>query len=641
MFQNSRLDALLEYFLTHQTYIPSSRLTRHFEISERTLRSDIQFINEELQKYQAQILMKRKEGYYLQTEASVRTLLEQQLQQKQNPLDSAEKRIHFLMLKLLYTQDYLSLDALADAVFVSINTILNYLKQIRQTLAAHQLSLHNKANLGYLVTGTELDKRKCIMQLLTAVSQSYAFQFTHAQKILPVSIDFPCIKELVMGFNQEQDIHFSDYNLRNLILQIGLVISRVQLHQGIESNVISNYQFLAPLLNPLMEKMENAFQIQLDAGERNYIYSYYLSSNGELLEPELHPADVHPLVERLLHYIYESYHIDLRTDTILSQDLSQHLQSILNAKHYQLSQKNPLLDTIRQNYILAYEITETAASQAFEAEPFVLSEDELGYIALHIGASMERYFDANHFHRKKALIIYENGYAEGSFLASRLTALFHGVLEITKKLPSHELNEEACREIDFIISTIALKQIEAVPVIVIEIPLLRKDIENISKAITREHVHPVNQITQFFSPGLFLRMRTGSREQVIHAMCSLLEADGGVSADFENSVLEREARISTAMDGILALPHPMTICSSKSRVAVCILEQPVAWSSKSTAQIVLMLALADDQKKEMKILYETFVAITSNPQLEQLLLSATNISEFLQLLITHIPEEEY
>lgn len=76
----------------------------------------------------------------------------------------------------------------------------------------------------------------------------------------------------------------------------------------------------------------------------------------------------------------------------------------------------------------------------------------------------------------------------------------------------------------------------------------------------------------------------------------MLRQDGGITDSFEQSVLERERRISTAMDGVIAIPHPMSICSSRSRIAVTILEKPIQWSEKDSAQIILMLSLSDDKK---------------------------------------------
>lgn len=642
MFQNSRLNEILEYFLTHKEYISSSKLVKHFDISERTLRNDIRLINEELLKYGAQILTKRKEGYYLQTDSpSTFELLEKNIRTKKVSLDSVDRRINFLIIKMLYSNDYLSQDALSDEVFVSTNTIINYLKTIRLILSRYKLTLQTKANLGYLIIGDELNKRKCIIELLTSTSQHSALYFSDEQKALLNHVNLDMVKEIVMDFNQKSNLHFSDYNLKNLILHIALSISRIQTGKMLETYNIPEDKTINSLLDPLITHIEHNFNVQFVAPEKNYIYSHYISNTKELLNQKHNEDYIHKLVDDILYYTYNSYHIDLRSDMILFKDLGQHLQSILNAKYYHLNQKNPLLNTIKTNYILAYEVTETAVSQAFETEPLSLCEDEIGYIALHVGAAIERYFDSCYMHHKKVIIVYENGYAEGSFLAAKISTLFKDTLEIAGRYPSYELGTVDFSDIDLIISTVSLRQFDRIPVVVVEIPLLRKDVENLAKAITREHVHPIDKINDLFSPSLFVHTSAKSRDEIIHILCSLLQENGCVTEDFESSVLERESRVSTAMDGVVALPHPMTFCSNKSQIAVGILNTPVKWSEKDNAQSILMLALADDRKKDLKNLYDTFVAITYNSQLQNLLLRCQSMDEFLQILKDNIPEDAY
>lgn len=642
MFQNSRLNELLKYFLAHREYTPSSKLTGHFQISERTLRGDVRAVNDELKKYHAQISVKRREGYYLHLEdPSIAAFLEESVKTRDSQLDSVDKRINHLIIKMLYTTDYLSQDDLADEVFVSPYTVINYLKTIRTILSRYELTLQTKANLGYKVLGKESDKRKCIFDLLASTYQQYAFGFSDDQKELLNHVNLERIKTIVIEFNRKYDLHFSDFNLKNLILHIALSISRLQIGQSIPEENFPDFSEANELLHPLIRMMEEEFQVIFGSGEKNYVYSHYVSNTGDLLDPGYNDDYILKLVEDILYYIYESYHIDLRTDMIILNDLSQHLKSILSAEYYNLPKKNPLLNTIRSNYILAYEISETAVSQAFENEPFQLSEDEIGYVALHVGAAIERYFDSRYVCRKKVLIVYKNGYAEGSFLASKLNTLFKDALNIVGKYPSNELTPSVCQEADLIISTTALKEIPQIPIVVIDIPLLKKDIENLSRAITREKEHPIRQIADLFSPNLFLRSSARSRDEMIHSLCCLLQEDGGVKDDFEKSVLEREQRISTAMDGVIALPHPMSICSTKTRIAVGILEKPVPWSEKDQAQIVLMLSLSDDKRKDLKKLYDTFVAITNNPPLQNLLLEAKTIYDFLQILEDHIPADDY
>ena len=236
MFQNSRLNELLKYFLSHKEYTSPSNLVKHFQISERTLRNDIREVNKEIKKNHVQILMKRGAGYYLDSkDPSFVSQLEESVNLKQDPLDSVDRRINHLIIKLLYANDYLNQDDLADEVFVSVNTIINYLKTIRAILNRYHLTLQNKANLGYLVVGEELDKRTCIVDLLTSNAQPYAFQFSNEQKALLNHVNLEKIKETVMDFNRKYDLHFTDYNLKNLILHIALSISRLQADKPIVS----------------------------------------------------------------------------------------------------------------------------------------------------------------------------------------------------------------------------------------------------------------------------------------------------------------------------------------------------------------------------------------------------------------------
>ena len=638
MFQYTRLQNLLDYILSHKDYTSPSALTRHLHISQRTLRSDIRNLNNELSVYDAQIIMKRGQGYALQIkDEQTRTLLEHMLMDEDEKLmDSADKRINHIIIKMLYANTYLTQDTLADEVFVSINTIINYLKTIRLILSKYQLSLQTKANLGYIVTGEEADKRRCIIDLITTNYQHYEFRFSQEQTALLNHVNLEQIKDIVMEFNRENDLHFSDYNLKNLILHIALSISRLLVSKPIEEYKIPDHEALSTLIHGI----ERDFHIVFNEYEKNYIYSHYVSNTNELLDAQKNTDYIHSLVANILVCIFESYHFDLRADLILEHDLTHHLQSILNARYYNLNKKNPLLNTIRNNYILAYEISGTAIKQAFANEPFELSEDEIGYISLHIGAAIERYFDSRYLKHKKAVIVYDSGYAAGSFLASKLNTLFKETLEIIGRYPSHEIGESKLHEADMVISTVALKQV-TLPVVVVDIPLSRRDIENVAKAITMDEQHPIDKITQFFDEQLFINTTANSKEEIIHTLCTMLHQEQCIKDDFEASVLEREQRISTAMDGVVAIPHPLVMCSLKSKIAVGVLQKPIAWSEKDSAQIILLLGLADDAKKDIEKLYDTFVAMTHNAPLQELLFHAGSLSEFLNILKQNLHEDAY
>ena len=72
------------------------------------------------------------------------------------------------------------------------------------------------------------------------------------------------------------------------------------------------------------------------------------------------------------------------------------------------------------------------------------------------------------------------------------------------------------------ISTVALKQ-TVLPVVVVDIPLSRRDIENVARAITMDEQHPIDKIAQFFDEKLFINTAADSKEEIIHTLCTLLQ----------------------------------------------------------------------------------------------------------------------
>lgn len=639
MFSYNRLQEIFTFLASQKGPISPEELARKFQISKRTLRNDIRILSEELAPWNAKILMKRGNGYILEISEDSLILLQNDTT-PDGSLDSVDKRINHIIIYMLYADDFKTQDDLANEVFVSINTIISYLKTVRLILQKYDLTLKNKPNVGYKIEGSEINKRNCIIDLITSNYNAYVSKFSNEQQALLKDLEFEQIQELVTDFNKKNGMHFSDYNLRNLILHIALSVSRIQADQNMESHDFPVDSQTQNLLSPLIECIESTFHTRFSESEKNYIYSHYISNTNELLNNHANIDYVHQIVSRIINMIYELYHFDLRSDYILERDLNHHLQSILNTHYLDLHKKNPLLNTIKNNYILSYEVTETVIKQVFKNEPFDLSDDEIGYISLHIGAAIERYFDLRNSKHKKVMILYDNGYATGSFLSAKISKLFSNNIDIIKVAPSNELEDMDLKSVDCIISTVPLSNTK-IPFVTVEMPLLRKDIENITRTLTMSNMHPVDQIQNFFDPKLFVHTRVHNKKEIIHILCELLRNAGYVDERFEKSVFERENKVSTVMDGVIAIPHPLEMCSLKSKIAIGILDAPIHWSGKDTAQIILMLGLSDESKKDIEKLYDTFVEMMHNPQLQSLLLKTENLNDFLQILKDHISLDNF
>ena len=134
MFPYNRLNEIFDY-VRQDNIVSASQLSVLLNITDRTIRSDIQAINEILEKNGAKIKLKRKAGYYIEIndQEKYNTFLcsIKQTRTSNLELDSSQDRIKYLLNLLLYSDEYMSLDDLADNIYVSKNTLQNYIKTLK------------------------------------------------------------------------------------------------------------------------------------------------------------------------------------------------------------------------------------------------------------------------------------------------------------------------------------------------------------------------------------------------------------------------------------------------------------------------------------------------------------------------------
>lgn len=466
MFSSSRLEEIFIQ-ISKNEFTTIKELTNSFHVTDRTIRTDIQAINLEIAKYECEILLKRKSGYYLMSYNKDKFKeLQNQIEKQTNVLtfNSLDDRIKYILQKLLYSQDYVILDDLANEVFVSRNTLQNYIKPIKETLETYNLIYVSKPNLGVKVFGNEKDKRECLLnEILCKDTPTYIIGFTKEEQMLFRDIDLFEIQTLVNQLLNKHDIHASDYDRKNLIMHCALMISRVKTENYIPFDVQFPIQDdIYELIEQLCIQLENKFDIQITSGEKQYIY-LHIASNTHMNIYSVNTVKLQNQITKLLEVIYEEYNFDLRQDAILKKDLFNHFSSILSSKNIYMNKKNPLLNTIKTNFPLPFEITLTSTAKVFSE---ALTEDEIGYISLHIGAAIERCFTSM-YQKKRVVLVCGSGIATTRMLEARLQTFFNSKIVIVNKISYAEFMHYDFANIDFVISTIPI-QSDNIPVEIVD-----------------------------------------------------------------------------------------------------------------------------------------------------------------------------
>ena len=115
------------------------------------------------------------------------------------------------------------------------------------------------------------------------------------------------------------------------------------------------------------------------------------------------------LLDHILQYISDSYNYDLCNDETLKRDLTTHLATLLTRLQFNINTPNPLLNDIKQYCPFAYDVTLDALRSASSLFPYPISEDELGYLAVHIGVSLKSNYGTSHHRPTQVLIVTDSG----------------------------------------------------------------------------------------------------------------------------------------------------------------------------------------------------------------------------------------
>ncbi len=640
MFANKRLSDLFAT-IRNAEYTPTNKLASLYKVTDRTVRNDITKLNEILQDKGAHIEMRRGMGYRLvidDPESYQAFLATQEKPHTSGPdLTSTDDRIRFLLSILLTSDTHISALKLAELVYVGENTMQNYLHQIRGILEEYDLALVSRHGQGLKIFGREADRRRCFMEkVIVRDSRSYVTGFSASEQALFPTIDLLKLEEIVHRNLMNSEVATSDYGIKNLLMHIALMIDRIQHGCAIEGD---RYSGIAPRFNELLDatcsEIEQAFGISISETERDYLYRHVLL-NIKLSAPGTPEDRFSDEVDEMLESIYTNYGFDLRHDDELKQNLLTHLNSLFASHDLPASRKNPLLGTIRSNFPLAFEIALTSTLKVFDQEPYAMTEDEVGYIALHLGAALERRAPAA-TRRQKVIVVCGNGHAIALMLKSRIETMFSDRLEVCKTSTYREfaqLSAAELAEISFAVSTVPLDGC-SLPWTLVDFSLRPHDTEAIARLANGAVGNDDLGLDDLFSEKLFTHIEgiAPSREEVIETLCGLLEDEGIVDESFHASVLKREGISDTSMTRNFAIPHPLKPSSSSTKVAVALLDEGIRWSADATdVRIVFLLAVRAGEMSEIERLYDLLIEVTNNRNLRHTIMAAKSFDELMQAI---------
>lgn len=499
---SKRETQILKLLFDHRhTYLTSQEIASGIDVSNRTARKYLHLLEDALKKEAvATIDAKQGNGYQLKIEDSkkfdvfyLNEVKEQSTSKDITTIQESNDRQYYILNRLFFEQSAVYVDAIADELFVSRSTISNDLVEIKKLITPYQIELQSKSNKGIFVVGNEQNIRHFIMNYFfmdRLHDNLFAFSM-YANLLEGISVEEIVI--IVLDECRESQLKLSDFIVYNLVLHIGLAIKRIQ--NGFLMDIQAPIAFDEDSIEyqtalKILARIEQAMGITFSSEEADFIALHLknkITAKTIFQKADATEAEIRSQLLETLKAIDQDTPFDLEHDTILIDGLMIHFIPLLTRLQNNSSIENPLLEEIKSQYPDLYELTVNYFSKMPIFSSYRMTEGEWAYLAIHITAAVERYFNDQKTH---VLVICATGLGSSQMIKNRLEREFGSRILIEKVISYYEIAEQDLSQIDLIISSINLGNIVLnAPIVNVSVFLGEEDIKKINHEISTKGGH--------------------------------------------------------------------------------------------------------------------------------------------------------
>jgi mannitol operon transcriptional antiterminator len=451
-------------------------IAKEVNVSSRTIHRELFSLEQVLAEYELKLHKKSGVGIQIIGDSEKIKSLKKDLMDLSTVDYTAEERKILMLTELLTASNPIKLISLAIDYKATISVITHDLDDLELWLKPYNLSLIRKRGYGVELTGSEISIRNAIIDhILTNINEfellsmikndtqldSWLRTNSITQQLFDLFDKETIIKveHALNDLEQKQAFPLTSSSYINLVIYIAITISRMETGRIIltgeqDLNKLDEEEELK-IAQCIIEKLKAAgidvafppyelllLVIQLKGSKLQHAPSQLNQySNVEMM------ARIRKLIKLCEHQLQVAF----SQDQSLFDGLLMHIVPTLYRIANQKVIHNPLLADIQKNYKQLYDVIEVAASEVFPA--IAIPDDEIGYLVLHFGASMER--NGWHRHIYRVLVVCLSGIGTSKMLASRIQTEFSEI-KIVGNLSWSEAELIPKTDYDLIISTTPL-----------------------------------------------------------------------------------------------------------------------------------------------------------------------------------------
>ena len=469
---------LLKFLLSKKNKILLKELAEHFNLSERSIRYEIEKISEEIEEENFNFFLNKGEVWI-----DNYVYLEKFLEDNRGYILSPKERELYIFLKICFER-VINQTVISDELEISKSTIKTHLRDIRKILELYNLELELLPKKGLIVKGEEEQFRQCTLKAIyLSKKQKSKFLDDIIKKYLK-NINEDGLKLFINYCQKLMDKIISDEAYEIILRYLTMVIFFNR--KDCKINSIKNENFLKSTkeydsVQKSKALLEGYYEIELSEAEYLKITDYFLGSHTYNISYSYYEnwVEIEIIIRNFIEKVNKKLDVDVSNDETLILGLVNHIKPTI----YRIKNGIELENTIYEEVIESYpKLFSLVKSSVGELEKFInnkFTNDEIAFITIHFKAAIDRNVKKKR-EKLKLLIVCGSGYGSSKLLAQQIRDIYR--VEIVDTIPKYLLEKMAKRkDIDVILTTVPIENFKT-----------EKEIIKVSSLLTKEDIQKLD-----------------------------------------------------------------------------------------------------------------------------------------------------
>ncbi|OCG43785.1 hypothetical protein A9G35_09685 [Gilliamella sp. Choc5-1] len=473
----TRTIEVFKKFISIDYPVTVEMLSEEFQISVRTIRNEIQEINQFLtQKKLPLISTVRSKGFIINASQDEKQLIYNAL--LGIPISSIlnkDERQFDLLLSIAFSASPTILSHKENVYFVSKSVLDDDIRKIKARLKKYDIELISQPKQGMQFIGLERSIRLMMYEAINQYAGNLELnrplhELSLIQQQLFNYIPQSLFHKLLQLAHQTINRIHDEIYVQQLVIFTAIWVVRNQQHHHL---TMIRTDFNNNDLGEIAKFIHLTCQqiaLQISRQEQQYIIYMLEAFNTKDINNYVEWLNAQLLAIKLVNYVEDKTQIPFSTkQEQLYENLCKHLAGLIARVNNNIHIINPLLDSVKQNYSEIHAVITTFMHDFETTLSHKISDDEIAFLTIHF-STFASAINQDRSYYFKAVVLCDHGIATSNLLAQTLKEFFS--IDILAILGRNDLVLLDQLDFDLIFSTFPLQH-SGHPVLVLE-PILKE-----------------------------------------------------------------------------------------------------------------------------------------------------------------------